>query len=752
MMRDIRYWTIGGFLTLVLLSIYLIVTQIKFDFDFLPFFPTGDPDLEFFQEFQTNFENDNNALLVALENKPDIFDSVFLAKVHELTLRADTLPGVTGVQSITTLEYPVIKPPFFFMKVPAIHKDDASQLDYDRKNVLKDKLLVNNLVSKDGKATVIVIKNIDRLEQAIAEDFMNQLEAMILDYEFDDYHFLGRSNFQKELVRMQKRELMVSMVIAFLITMIIMAILFQRIIGIMIAMISIGVSMVFFGGFMSAFGRTFTAMAALYPVMMTIVATSDVIHFLSKYVDELRKGFERKEAIRTTVREIGIATLLTSLTTAAGFISLMTSRIPAIRDFGLNAAIGVLLAYVVVLVFTSSILSFFKADQLMKAGFGRDFWTRWMTWFYDFTKAKGRPITIGALVFGLVCAVGIGMISTNYQLEINFPKGAKMTNDFKYFEEEFAGFRPYEIAVMVEDDYEADDYEVLKEMEKIEQQLATYDNVANIYSATAIYKGINRANNGNRVEEFVFPETQAQFIKYRKYAKRVPAQSLNVLVSDDKKSARITARVLDIGANNVQVMSEDLDGWIAENIDQSIIKTRITGTSLMLDKNAEYIRKSLLSGLAIAVLIVSILMAILFKNWQLVVISLIPNMLPLLVAGAILGYFGIELEAGVSVVFAVIFGIAVDDTIHFLSKYKLARNKGLDMEEAMLITFTETGKALCLTTLILFAGFLVLLFSIHPPSVIIGTLISITLFSALFSDLLLIPVLIRFFAKKGDKI
>lgn len=136
-------------------------------------------------------------------------------------------------------------------------------------------------------------------------------------------------------------------------------------------------------------------------------------------------------------------------------------------------------------------------------------------------------------------------------------------------------------------------------------------------------------------------------------------------------------------------------------------------------------------------------MALLFKNWKMLMISLIPNVFPLLVAGALLGYLGIDLEAGVSIVFAVIFGIAVDDTIHFLSKYKLALHNYHNTEEALSVTFAETGKAICLTSIILFFGFLIMLFSIHPPSVTIGLLISITLLSALFSDLLLIPVMVR---------
>lgn len=128
-------------------------------------------------------------------------------------------------------------------------------------------------------------------------------------------------------------------------------------------------------------------------------------------------------------------------------------------------------------------------------------------------------------------------------------------------------------------------------------------------------------------------------------------------------------------------------------------------------------------------------------------ISMVPNILPLLFAAALLGYFNIELEAGISIIFAVIFGIAVDDTIHFLTRFKLCIGEGLSVEESLAATFKDTGKALVLTTVILFFGFLVMLFSSHPPSLIVGVLVSITLVSALICDLYLLPLLIRYWYK-----
>jgi len=218
---------------------------------------------------------------------------------------------------------------------------------------------------------------------------------------------------------------------------------------------------------------------------------------------------------------------------------------------------------------------------------------------------------------------------------------------------------------------------------------------------------------------------------------------MNVLVNDDGTKTRITSRVHDIGADSIKMLGQRIERWAEANIDQDVIQFKLTGTGLIIDKNAEYIRANLLQGLGVATLIIAGLMALLFWNLRMVLISLIPNIFPLVIGGAFLGFTGVELEAGVSIVFSVIFGIAVDDTIHFLSKFKLARSKGLLLEDALRTTFIEAGKPIILTPVILFFGFLVMLFSIHPPSVTVGWLISLTLLTAVACDLFLIPVLIR---------
>ncbi len=542
---------------------------------------------------------------------------------------------------------------------------------------------------------------------------------------------------------MRQREIIVSAVVSGILVSLIMYLLFRRTWGIVVSLFSIGLGLLLFMGFLGATGRELNAIAALYPVLMIIVGTSDVIHIMSKYIDELRKGKSREESIRITIREIGLATLLTSLTTAVGFATLLTSRITPIRDFGINAAVGVLIAYLTVLCFTTAVLSFFKTDQIIKLGKGQAFWENLLERSYQFTLGKSQAIKLGSLVLAILCAWGISRITTNYNIINNMPRGEQITEDFKFFERELTGFRPLEFAVFTQGDYRALDYPVLREMAKIEDYLAEQPYVKAIGSVTAVYKSLNQMHANNRVDAYVLPETEAEYQRYRRLASNVPMLNVNVLVNKEQDKARITSRILDVGADSIKAFGQRTDAWLAAHIDPDIIEVRRTGTGLIIDKNAEYVRQSLLVGLGIAILIVSVLMAILFRNWRMLLISLVPNTIPLLLAGALLGFLGIELEAGVSIVFAVIFGIAVDDTIHFLSKFKLARMKGMAIEEAIHLTFRETGKAIVLTSLILFFGFLVMLFSIHPPSVTIGLLISLTLISAVVADLLLIPLLIR---------
>jgi len=504
------------FTGLILASLYF-TTQLRFTFYLEQFFPEGDEDLAFFQDFIKEFETDVNFLLVAVEKEDGVFEKKFLEDFHDLTLKARDLKYIEESFSLTKVSYP-LKTPFGITSTPAIHIENPDYYERDKKRILEDERFVNSLISKDGKSLVVSLKTQPTVSVDESKLLMPALDSLVQSYNFENYHFLGAANFQKEMAEMQQREIIVSTIISAFLVALVMLFIFRKMPGVLISLTSIGAGLILFFGLLGALGRPLNAMAALYPVLMVIVGTSDVVHIMSKYIDELKKGFSKKDALRVTVKEIGLATLLTSVTTAIGFAALSTSKVIPIKEFGWNAAMGVMVAYVTVIFFTTALLSMYDEKQLIKLGKGEAFWGNLMNRSYLFTKNNGTRIAVGGLVSVLLCAWGISMITTDYKIETNLPLRKKLTEDFLFFEKNYAGFRPVEFAVFAQGDYLASDYEVLKEMDKIEKKIATIPELRSTTSLTSVYKSLNRMYKGNKIEAYQIPETKSKFLKYQRAA------------------------------------------------------------------------------------------------------------------------------------------------------------------------------------------------------------------------------------------
>jgi predicted RND superfamily exporter protein len=702
----------------------------------------GDPDWEFFKNYIKDFESDDNFLLVAVERPDGVFEQEFLRQFHDLSVRAASLPHVTSAASLTTLQYP-LKTPFGLTALPVIHVEDTAFYPTDRARALRDPRFVHNLISADGTALTLALKTVNQNTQGQAEELMAALDSLLARYRFEGVHLLGRVYFQRELVRMEKREIIVSTVIAGLLASAILFFIFRRWRTVVIAMGGLALALLFFLGLLTLLGRELNALSALYPILLCIVGVADTIHITSKYLDELEKGHSPQEAIRITRREIGLATFITCVTTAVGFASLLTNRSAPIQDFGINAGLGVVVAFFTIGGWLWALLPRFTAGQLIRPSREYAFWGRFMEWTYHFTRRNGRAIgwvTVGLLA---VCLAGIARIHTDYRIEDNLPRGRQITADYWFFEQKFSGFRPLEIAVFPQNGRRADDFAVLREMDKLESHLRTYGPVKTQSSVNDLYRSLHAMENGNRPEAYRLPDSEEDMDRYRALAARLPASGLAVLLSRDGDKARIAARMQDVGRDSVARIWDSMERWWVAHTDSSVVRFKLTGTGLVMDKNSVYIRDNMLQGLIPSVLAVALLMALLFRNARMALIFLVPNVLPLFFAGALIGYLGIPLEAGIATVFSIVFGIATDDTIHLLSAFKISRDKGLPVEAALRTTLAETGKAMCLSSIILFFSFLVMLFSVHPPSVTVGLLVSVTLAGALFCDLLLAPVLIR---------
>ena len=296
-----------------------------------------------------------------------------------------------------------------------------------------------------------------------------------------------------------------------------------------------------------------------------------------------------------------------------------------------------------------------------------------------------------------------------------------------------------------------DDYEILVMINGIVDAMHKEENLSTTLSILDLYKQFNYGKNLRKsFDDYTLPDSSDYALFQQMKADLPPSSFARIgLVNQDGTVGRISSTVRDLGTSDIEKINARLQEHINHHLDSSKLSAQITGTGTLIDQNNTYLRQNLLYGLSGAVLIIGLIMAILFKNWKFLVISIIPNVFPLVFGAAVMGLLQISLDATTSMIFAISFGIAVDDTIHFLSKLRLELSKSQDLEKALYNTTLETGRPIIVTSIILFFGFLVMLFAKAPGMMYVGLLVSLTLFSAVFADLFLIPILCRLMLRKG---
>jgi len=736
--------TIFVFLLITILAGYL-ATNITFFHDLGRYLPEEMTDIEFLDEFKLKLEPDDNYVMIAVKNNQGIFNQAFLEKLDRFTRSCDTITNVRRALSITNMTRP-LKLPFgnSMTTLDVIQVEKPERYKKDSLRLMQDERMPGRFIGFKGATAGIALKLGKDLNQKEAKQLITTLNNLIAAHQFDKAHIAGKAAVQTAFSELIQSEMGFYIILCLSFLLIALILLFRRPITVTVAFISVLLGAVLFAGFIGFLGRPLDLMAMLFPALMLIVGMSDVVHFLTKYSDQIKAGVEKMAAMQETIREIGWATLLTSSTTAAGFGSLYFSKIVPIREFGLTAAAGVFIAYLTVLFFTTSVLLLFDPQKIIVNNRMDKFWNKWTRLNYWFVHHNKKRIVLGTLIVFAISLIGMYNISTNSYILSDVPQNSQLRKDFQFFEDHMAGFKVLEMAVIPQGERDLVDPDVLKAVDKLETYLEDSTVVNALASPVTAYKMLNRASNGDRRKFYRLPGNPKRIDKYTNQLKRFKSKELNVLVSKDKKLGRISGIMPDTGSDLTKAMNTQIDGWIDGNIDPTIVKFRKTGSHYILDKNNEYLRDSLTKSLGLAILVVCLMMALLFKDFKMVFIALVPNLLPLLIAGAIIGLIGMELKASTSIIFTIAFGIAVDHSIHFISKFQIERGKGYSVRGSIYHTFVETGKALYITTLILFFGFSLLVFSSFNGIFYVGLLVSITLVTALAACLLITPVIIEY--------
>ncbi|MEE9406753.1 MAG: efflux RND transporter permease subunit [Polaribacter sp.] len=504
-------------------------------------------------------------------------------------------------------------------------------------------------------------------------------------------------------------------------------------------------------GFIGWFGYEITVLTALIPPLIIVIGVPNCVFLINKYQQEIKKHGQQAKALQRVISKIGNATLMTNITTASGFATFVFVKSDLLREFGILASVNIISIFILALLIVPIIYSFMPLPKKKHLSHLEKKWIENVVdWMEKAVKNKRISIYIATVVTIVLGIIGVYQIKVSGSLIEDMPKSMEFYKDIKFFEKEFGGIMPLEILIDTKKDKGVMKLSTLKKMDKINETIENFSELSKPLSVVNLVKYSKQAYYKGNPKYYQLPTNQEQsyIFSYTKNSNN-DAGMLKNFVDSTGRYARITTFMKDIGTDKMDAIQERLKAVIAKEFPSDKYKVSVTGKALVFIKGTNYLIKNLVISLALAILLIAIFMAWMFRSPQMILISLVPNMLPLLITAGLMGFLDIPIKPSTILVFSIAFGISVDDTIHFLAKYRqeLIANKWRIIP-SVYAALRETGVSMFYTSIVLFFGFLVFTLSSFGGTIALGGLVSVTLLLAMVSNLLLLPSLLLTFEKK----
>lgn len=513
--------------------------------------------------------------------------------------------------------------------------------------------------------------------------------------------------------------------------------------------VMIGVTWAF--GFIGLFRYEITVLSALIPPLIIVIGVPNAVFLINKYQQEIKKHGQQAKALQRVISKIGNATLMTNITTASGFATFVFVKSNLLREFGILASVNIVSIFVLALLIIPILYSFMPVPKKKHLNHLERRWIENVVdWMEKIVRKKRVTVYFTTVIVIVAGIIGVYKIKVSGSLIEDMPKSLEFYKDIKFFESEFGGIMPLEILIDTKKDKGVMKLSTLKKMEKLNEVIETFPELSKPISVTNLVKYSKQAYYKGNPKYYQLPSRQEQsyIFSYTKNSNS-DAGMLKNFVDATGRYARITTFMKDIGTEKMDVIQKRLKTVIEKEFPSDKYEVSLTGKALVFIKGTKYLIKNLVISLSLAILLIAIFMAWMFRSPQMIFISLIPNMLPLLITAGLMGFLEIPIKPSTILVFSIAFGISVDDTIHFLAKYRqeLMANKWR-IKTSVYAALRETGVSMFYTSIVLFFGFLTFMLSSFGGTIALGGLVSITLLLAMVSNLLLLPSLLLTFEKK----
>ncbi len=754
-----------------LIFILLVTTLLAFQFKNVQFsyseanlLPEDHPVNLEYTEFLSIFGEEGNLLVLAVQDKTVLKDAQkfnnWLQLAEDIANFKDEIEGVISFKNIKELKKNTTLQKFELR--PLFKKSTFQQKEIDsiRTHIFNNLPFYDNILYNKKSETLQTIVYIDKevVNTKKRSDFIkNSFNPLIEKFNKENnvqVRVSGMPYVRSMNAASVKSEMGMFVILGLGVTGLIFFLFFRslRATAITLSVVIIGVLWSF--GFIGLFDYRISILTALIPPLIIVIGVPNAIFLIHKYQQEIYKHGNKVKALQRVITKVGNATLMTNVTTAAGFATFIFTKSQILKEFGVIASVSILGIFVLSICLIPILYSFMA---IPKAKHLKHLQMKWaegiiigMTQIVRNKKSYVYGIT--ALI-AVIAFWGSNQIKVSGSLIEDMSKKTQFYKDIVFFEKEFGGILPLEILLDTKKEKGVMKLSTLKRIEKLEDEILKIPELSKPMSVNNLVKYSKQAFYNGNSDYYALPTSQEKnFIL--SYAKNSGGDqnALNNMVDKTGRYARITTFMKDIGTERMEQILHRLQSVIDKHFPSKKYAASMTGKALVFVKGTNYLIDNLTISLGLAILLISLFIGMLFKDYKMVLISLVPNLFPLILTAGIMGFLGIPLKPSTILVFSIAFGISVDDTIHFLAKYRqeLQCSNG-DIRASVFKALKETGISMFYTSIVLFFGFLVFIISSFGGTKALGGLVSITLLFAMISNLIILPSLLLSFEKSMRK-
>ena len=772
-------------LFLTLLMIFLLASnlpKITFDTSTEGFLYEDDPQIIMYNDFRNQFGRDEK-IIVAIKSK-DVFDKVFLEKLFALHSEIeDTLPYIKEVNSLKNARKTIgnkselIVEDLFEDGIP----DSKDRLDDIKKFAQNNTIYEDLYLNKDLTFTTIMIttntytskgddefdpllsgfdeeQKEERLEFITApetNELITKLEHILQKYKSDDFKIydagspIVTKNLQTTLMKdMSKFILYVILTISFL-----LFVMFRRVSGVIIPLLTVILTLLATIGSMALLGFPITSMTQILPSLLLAVAIGDSIHILSIFYHQYDKNGDKNDAIAYAIGHSGLAVVMTSVTTAASLSSFTISEIAPVAGLGLFSAIGVMLALILTLVLIPIMLSLMpiKHKQHIEDN------------YLDSIMVKIANFSINYYKSIIITAVGVIVISlflaSQMQFSHNplhwFKKDNIVRINTETIDKELRGSISIEIVLDTKKENGVYNPDFLNSLERVTKEIYTFKGenyfIGKIVSINDVLKEIHMALNENRAEFYVIPQNRDLIAQEFLLFENSGSDDLEEIVDSQFSKTRLSIKAPWVDSVEYVEMIDELESLLNREF-RGMANISVTGTLPILATTITKSIKSSIESYLIAFIVIGILMVLLIGNFKLGLLSMIPNLTPIMMAIAFMVIYNLPLDMFTILIGAIAIGMVVDDTIHYMHNFKRYYILHNNVDEAIRRTLHSTGRAILITSIVLSSGFLVFMFASMNNLFNFGLITGVTVLMAMITNLVLTGALMKMFIKSHANI